>query len=179
MPSYALGAPPAARLKVAWRGEAGGKDAFGRLSCEEEPPCLQSRAQQREGRMVVSIGSRGRESSAEPLDEGKTATEPSGPLAEGAQAGGTERGKPSGDRDVSDFPDVETKCRLREVVKLLRITQQGVKCEQRLHKRSDSWRRRPKTDPKGPAPSCGADLMLAALPVRAWVRASNTALLGG
>ena len=40
MPSYTSGALPAARLKVAWRGEAGGKEAVGRLSCEEEPPCL-------------------------------------------------------------------------------------------------------------------------------------------
>ena len=69
---------------------------------------------------MVSSGSRGRESSAEPLDEGKKATEPSGPLAEGAQAGGTEKGKPSRDRDGSDFPDVEMKCRLREVMQVTR-----------------------------------------------------------
>lgn len=40
MPSYASVASPAARLEAAWRAEAGGQEADGRLSREEEPLCL-------------------------------------------------------------------------------------------------------------------------------------------
>lgn len=124
-----------------------------------------------------SSGSRGGESSAEPLDEGKKATELSGPLAEGAQARGTEKGKLSRDRDGSDFPDVETKCRLREVMQVIQDHTAGVQMQaEAAH--SDSWRHRHKTDPEGPAPSCWAGfLLLAVLYVRTWVKMSTTTLL--
>ena len=108
-----------------------------------------SGVQQCEGRAVVSSGSRGGESSAEPLDEGKKL---SGPLAEGAQAGGNEKGTPSRERDGPAFPDVGTKCGLREV---MQVTQD--------HTARSSNASRDYTitltpgdtgGPKGPVPSC-------------------------
>ena len=93
-----------------WR-PGGRREAFTRGGA----PVSSSGAQQGEGRAVVSFGSRGGESSAEPLDEGE---KPSGPLAEGAQAGGNEKGTPSRERDGPAFPDVGTKCGLREVMQV-------------------------------------------------------------